>query len=222
MSETPFYNELVVKYGDGNYDALKLLRQSFLRLAKEMGIQIEHDTGMSCQYSISIKQKEVYVIYVSGNGKECFYYFGNNRKLYFDDFDKPNYLPMVNIQRSEMPGVAIQGMIRGFTNGQLLLLHILNEKMRNKEPFTIEDARYIFAKAKKRGKQSCYVGKDHGWVMTEFDSGIELLKVRPDYYDYDMKPWLKINLGALMMKGVLVAIPVIQLGDDALKGLDHE
>ena len=108
-----------------------------------------------------------------------------------------------------------------FTNAQLLLLSLINDKMRNKEPLKIDDVRVIFAKCIRSGpvREFCYYNGIHGYH--DFKNGLAFLKEFPTRYDWRiMNSWLPRNLGALVLKGALVTIPVMQFGEDALKGLD--
>lgn len=100
--------------------------------------------------------------------------------------------------------------------GEAILLHVLNERMKLQQSFTLEDARYVYCKAKKRGIQTGHIFENGTWVRKTYQNGFEHIKENPTAYDDQMKSWLKLNLGSLMMKGALVAIPIIKLGFDCL------
>lgn len=215
--EHPFYEFIKSKITDENWFGLHITQYNYSALLKEIG---GTEFLSNDKRGVIINGREIYLCWGCNGGMDRFYKRIGNDQIYLYPMDI-NLKPMKELAtQSNINAVGIEVMQKRFTNGQLLLLHTLNAKMETKEPFTIEDARYIFAKTMKRGPQTYVESNGSSWDTKVAANGIELIKHKPEYFDYSMKTWLKLNLGALMMKGALVAVPVIKLGEDALIGLD--
>lgn len=121
-----------------------------------------------------------------------------------------------------------------YTNGQLKLLQLFNNKILSKEPVTKDEIISVYFDYGAQWNR-IYLHSDFGipeWVERKIwnEKGVsihykEYIKWR-GYCPYMiMRPtimWFKNNIGALVLKGALVAIPVLQIGDDALKCLDNK
>ncbi len=92
-----------------------------------------------------------------------------------------------------------------------LIVELLTRKIEAKEPVTIDDIRDIYAEysMKKNMHRAGFRYEDGKWIKS---------KTKQEWLDswcsqWRAVPWFKQNLGAAILRGRLLAIPVIDLNE---------
>lgn len=211
MNNKPF-SEYIASLFELPYDSLKLKAEDYRALYNELNETPLPYSGFMCQMDIEIKGHPVYVIY--GANKSTFYKRGGRYP------DKPLYqmdIPQTSIAipKNETGFVPINIIGDRFTDGQKILLNKLNECLRKGVPFDIDEARIVFVRSMRWRTNfeglTKYNYETKTWGKKIYRDSLEYLQEHPTAYDNQAKNWLKSNIGALVMKGALIAIPVIEL-----------
>ena len=113
-------------------------------------------------------------------------------------------------KKSNLKPVSFDNGGRGLTKGQQMLLNLLSEKLKNNEPITKEDVTDLYINVQCPKRRAYRYGQlpDGTWGMMEKDIDNTDWTMR-----YSSRQWFKNNLGSCIVKGKLLAIPVIDISE---------
>jgi len=106
--------------------------------------------------------------------------------------------------------VGIEQSKAKLTNGQLALLALMKRKIKANEVITKDDVKDIYVKHVQRNKHV-----DYKFISTSKDGSSKYVTEKCVYTEaYNLtvsEQWFRINLGSLILKAKLIAIPVIDI-----------
>lgn len=107
-----------------------------------------------------------------------------------------------------------------FTYAQLKLIQLCNKNLASKEVITYQEMRRFWLNNVMTDR---WVNEWNVYRTVKLSKS-EIIT----YFDKDdtyfltgtVLPWFRQNIGSLVLKGALIAIPVLDIGQDALKAID--
>lgn len=109
-----------------------------------------------------------------------------------------------------------------FTQGQIKLVELCNQKLKSKEAITFQELRRLWLHYVLSDKQVI----EFSWLkegdMTREEYIAHFDREDTYYLSYQVLNWCKMNIGALVLKGALIAIPVINIDESIIKSLENK